>query len=398
MGDAVYALWLEEIAPERLQKLPSVLTLAAEGVTASLIPLPPMERGNCYYQTLTGMGPAKLGRFDAVRPVGYQVHNNTGVPEGASRHLLPEILSANGLTAMFFELGIEDAPSVLAAASAGCIMMRVRDAACASDDALDAVVAQCMECAGRSGHVILLTDVWSPPPRQLINVNDFLAQIGLLETQPGVHPAGEIVWPETLAYGLGAGQVWLNMRGREPQGVVAPGREYDDVRSALIETLRDDWRDPETGEPVLSQVLAREEAFSGEYLFRAPDLVAICRPGYAPSPRAAVLELDGASVHSSGHHSDMPAAAPYALLVGCGPALCAGVEVSGRLIDIVPNLLYLMGQPIPTHVDGRVIAEMFTRAHCEQTPMVQVQDESASLSEEEEGAIVGRLQALGYLG
>lgn len=398
MGEGVDILWLGGIAPERLRALASIRMIAAQGVDVRLLPLPLAETITCYYQTLTGMGSGKLGRFDAVRPVAYEPQEEAEVPEGAWRRELPDLLSAGGRAATLLETDIEHALSTGERESADCLITRLRYAGSADDAALDALVSQHAASMGAAGHMLVLTDVWSPPPRRLVNVNTFLANMGLLEARSGAHPGSEIVWSETLAYGLGTGQVWLNMRGREPAGTVKPGREYDDVRSTLIDLLCDEWRDPETGEPVVAQVLTREDAYTGEHLFRAPDLIVVYRPGYAASPRAAALDLDEASVQPGSQDSPIPAEEPGACLIGRGPALATGAEASGRLIDIAPSVLYLLGAPIPQHLDGHVMTEMFSSAYRERTPVVWTENDATALSGEEEDVIKGRLQALGYLG
>jgi predicted AlkP superfamily phosphohydrolase/phosphomutase len=188
------------------------------------------------------------------------------------------------------------------------------------------------------------------------------------------------------------------MRGREPQGIVAPGAEYEDVCNALIGALRNDWRDPMTGEPVVEQALRKEDAYTGEYLFSAPDLVITWRPGYAPSARAAALRLDGAPVQVSDRPGARAASVPYARLIASGPAFLPGGCAIGRLVDVVPSVLYLFGLPIPAHLDGHVMSDLFSSAYRDQTPIIHASAEVAPLSMEEEEAIVDRLAALGYLG
>jgi hypothetical protein len=311
---------------------------------------------------------------------------------------LPDLARSAGQTIALVEAEVAQAGSALDDVSADGIVLRVSDAARASDDALESLVRRCAGRAGTAGTVIVLSDAWSPAPRRLVNVNSFLAEAGLLETRAGAASSREIAWAETLAYGLGTGQIWVNMRGREPQGIVNPGREYDDVRAALVDALRNDWRDPETDELVVAQVLTKEEAFAGEYLFKAPDLVLAYRPGYAPSPRAAALDLDIASIQPGEAGAAALAAEPTARLIGRGPALASGATTSGRLIDIVPSLLYLLGMPVPPQVDGEVITDLFTPAYREQHPVRRSEHDTAALTAEEEDVIVGRLQALGYLG
>lgn len=389
--------WLEGIAPERLRALPAVQALAARGVDARLTPMPLAEATNCYYQTLTGLGSGKLGRFDAVRPVAYTARAEANAPEGAWKRALPDLVRAGGRTAIELDGPVQEALDASTDAQVDCTLARIRDAGRCDDGMLDAIIRRCSDHIGSAGHVVLITDVWNPPPHRHVNVNNFLADVGLLECAPDGQ-SERIVWPETLAYGLGAGQLWLNLRGREPQGAVAPGSEADEVRATLIDLLLNEWRDPETGDPIVAQALTKEEAYTGEHMFNAPDLVVVYRPGYAPSPRARALALDEASVLPGESNTSGSDQSPAACLIGAGPALTSGAEVAGRLIDVVPSVLYLVGLPIPRHLDGQVMAALFSPAYRERTPVVHATGDATTLSEDEEDVIVGRLQALGYIG
>ncbi|MFP4590239.1 MAG: alkaline phosphatase family protein [Halobacteriales archaeon] len=81
----------------------------------------------------------------------------------------------------------------------------------------------------------------------------------------------------TRAYALAPGRFYLNLAGREPRGAVAE-EEYEVVRAALAEELRD-WHGPD-GDPVVEEVLLREDHYRGPHLDLAPDLVALPAPGF----------------------------------------------------------------------------------------------------------------------
>ncbi len=397
MKNSVCLLWLEEVRSERLAAVPFLAEQAKNGVDLQLAPLPLSEKSVSYYQALTGMGSGKFGRFDAVYPSGYKAQEDTSVPDGAYGRLLPDILRTKKLAVSFFETKNRAILKALADQPFDCVIVRLLDMGNTSNNELDALLRQCAEQLPAGAHLLVLTDAWSQPPQKLVNINDFLADVGLLEVGEDRDQA-HIVWPETLAYGLGTGQVWVNLRGRDSQGIVGSGSEYQDVCDALINELRTNWRDPETNELVVEQVLRREEAYSGDYLFKAPDLIVVYRPGYAASPKAASLDFDGQSVRASGQTLDTPPSAPFARLIGSGPCLASGHVETGKLVDLVPSLMYLLDRPVPTYVDGNVISTMFTQSYREQTPIRQLDSDDDLLSDEEEGMIVDRLRDLGYLG
>ena len=392
-------LWLADIDPASIEALPSLQEMRAHGADLRLAPLPPAEKGQCYYQSLTGMGPAKFGRFDAVQAEGYQVLPAPGLTENSPQWLLPHLLQSRKLAAVFEEITDVEGLNVLATREFDCALIRLRNAGSFTLEALDAILARYLELAAARGHVFVMTDVWHAPAHTLVNVNDFLVDTGLMEVSGARRPAN-IIWPETLVYGLGAGQVRVNLRGREPQGVVSSGREYQEVCDALTYELRNSWLDPRTNEPVVDHVYKKNDLYSGDYLFKAPDLVTVYRPGYAPSARAAALDLDGTSISPAGNPSSVQALlAPYARLIGYGPALLASTsQQQAALIDVAPTLLYLLGQPIPRRMDGEVAAALVTPAYREQHKIRRIDEAEHARSDEEEGLIVDRLRDLGYLG
>src|SRR5262249_34218829 len=115
----------------------------------------------------------------------------------------------------------------------------------------------------------------------------------------GMHRFGGIAWSDTAAYSEELDyhpSVWLNLRGREPEGTVEPGA-YEHVRERVVEILRA-WRD-DSGRPVAEAVWRREEAYTGPFTDGAPALLLeFARVGgYSPSclrsdgPGAAVRRL-----------------------------------------------------------------------------------------------------------
>jgi len=396
MKNSACILWLEGVNPEMLSAVPGLAELAQEGVDIRLTPLPLVEKSVCYYQTLTGMGAGKLGRFDATYPEAYAARAEEGMPEGALGHLLPDILRARKSPVIFLEARDAGALYALAEQPYDCAIVRF-DARAADEHSLETIVQHCRNMKNPETHLLVLTDVCRPEPHTLVNSNDFLADVGLLEVGES-RCRDDIVWHETLAYGLGQGQIWVNLRGREQQGCVSSHHEYQEVCDALIDELRTGWLDPDSHEPVVERVLRKEEAYHGDYLFKAPDLIVAYRPGYAASPRARQLDFDGTGMRRSGSPVSAVEQPPYGRLLAIGPGLASGFSGTASLLDVMPSMLYLLGQSIPVNVDGTIITSMFTKAYCRQTPVERVGDAESALSAEDEGLIVDRLRALGYLG
>ncbi len=221
------------------------------------------------------------------------------------------------------------------------------------------------------------------------------------------HRFGGIAWERTVAYSEELDyhpSVWLNLRGREPEGVVAP-RDYRAVRDDVADSLRE-WRDAE-GRPVLARVLPREEVFHGPAVEEAPDL--ILEPalvdGYSPSccrsdgpgpslRRLAPTEFGGGRGQgmNGAHRRD-------GLVVLAGP----GVAPVGRLpgadiVDILPTLLALAGLAVPDGLDGAPIAAALAAPPRHAPDEVRIDDGMAMpLDPGARREIAARLAALGYV-
>ena len=217
----------------------------------------------------------------------------------------------------------------------------------------------------------------------------------------------DVDWGRTQAYSLGnVGQIRINLAGREPFGCVQPGAEYEQVRSSIIERLAT-LRDPKTGEAVVETVYRREELYSGDYLDEAPDIVFL--------PRR--LEYFGFGEYEFGSHKIIEAMKRgisgthrmNGIFMAYGAAVRKGVEIqNANLTDLAPTILHLMGEAVPAHMDGRVLAAALREDFepvIRQRSAVAVDSDAHSgpsagevLSAEEQKVLADRLRSLGYVG
>jgi predicted AlkP superfamily phosphohydrolase/phosphomutase len=213
----------------------------------------------------------------------------------------------------------------------------------------------------------------------------------------------DVDWTKTKAYSMGnVGQIYINVRGREPMGSVEPGAEYERVRERVMSHLKE-LRDPDTGEEIVESIYRREEVYQGKEAEHAPDIVFIPKRleyfGFGEYEFGSHKIVDPMKRGISGTHR------MNGIFLAYGAAVRAGVEVEGAsLVDLAPTILHLMSVPIPEHVDGRVLDELF-HPDFEPAPVNgqhRSQDEALSLGEgltEEEKQIVSeRLRNLGYIG
>ncbi len=220
--------------------------------------------------------------------------------------------------------------------------------------------------------------------------------------------ASDVDWSNTTAYAMGGNLagVYLNAKGREPQGLVEPGSEYEWLRREIIEGLKS-ILDPDTGETVFSDVFPREEVYSGQSLEQAPDIVFRTINDHYVAQGAQefmffsnrVMDLPRWPPDSGTHYRD-------GILIMYGRPFQAGNYLSGaEIVDLAPTILFLMGVPIPTDMDGKVLEAAFEAQYLAQRPIHYAMPEPEDLpdltvdySAEEEMAIAKRLQDLGYLG
>jgi len=174
------------------------------------------------------------------------------------------------------------------------------------------------------------------------------------------NPFANIEWGKTRAYSYGLfGNIFLNVKGREPQGIVNEGSEYEKVASSLIHLLHE-LKDPDDGKKVVSRVYRRQELYDGSYVKDAPDLIVVMRD-YEYITRGG-YEFIGESLfsrpeinHSGNHRRN-------GISFFLGPNIKKGFRFSEiQIIDLLPTALSIMGIPIPGDVDGRVVEEIFER-------------------------------------
>jgi predicted AlkP superfamily phosphohydrolase/phosphomutase len=205
-----------------------------------------------------------------------------------------------------------------------------------------------------------------------------------------------LVWRRTRAYVALAemyGLLYVNVRGREPGGVVSPGPAQQALAEEIAARLRA-VRDPRDGAPVFSEVVRGDVAFPEDPLGRRPDLVLIPRPEYSVYRDLNHRRWVDHYPVTSGTHR------PEGIFIAAGEGIRPGrLACDAELVDLAPTILATAGLPVPNDMDGRVLEEIFLSAPAvaRAAPAARAPDVDATLSPEEEALLVERLRSLGYM-
>lgn len=200
--------------------------------------------------------------------------------------------------------------------------------------------------------------------------------------------------------------VYLNLQGREPEGIVSSERREEAilrVRAALLQA-----RDPWNGQRVVSAVHRREALFEGPWLSRAPDLLVDLEldDGYSynlmPSASAAAdcgswRKLD-ASEHIGKKGRSLPGShRPEGFFAMSGPRVRAAGRIESHIADATASLLARLELGVPTSFSGRVLWEALV-TQSEDTSTLPEMPLEPTRSRRDSSRVEKRLRALGYLG
>ncbi|MDZ7342817.1 MAG: alkaline phosphatase family protein [candidate division KSB1 bacterium] len=169
-----------------------------------------------------------------------------------------------------------------------------------------------------------------------------------------------IDWAQTQAYFISTNVqgININLQGREPQGIVTPGQQYERLRDKIIGELYR-LKDPYTLEDVVDEIYRREDVFKGDYVQNAPDIIFVPHQYnyYLDSNKRTSLLCIGSA------KDDYPVYAyhePRGIFFITGPDIKKGKQLNGiDIYDVAPTVLHLLGLPIPRDFDGRVLSAIF---------------------------------------
>jgi len=218
---------------------------------------------------------------------------------------------------------------------------------------LDSAVGDIVKRYGNEATIIVLSDHGFANFKRQFNLNTWLRDNGYLGPAESTSVLSDVDWSQTRAYGLGINGLYVNLRGRERDGIVEPGQEKEELLNELVtklEAVRDT-----NGKQVIRKAHRTDAAYRGAATKLAPDIVIGYRRGYRASwttclgdmTKEVLLEND--SAWSADHCADV--------------LEVPGVVFANRpiatqtpaLIDIAPSILTDFGLDVPASMEGKNI-------------------------------------------
>ena len=222
---------------------------------------------------------------------------------------------------------------------------------------IDEMIGRMMErCDDRNTALMVLSDHGAVSFRRGVDVNRWLIDNGYMalkrDAVAGAKYLANVDWSRTRAYGGGLAGIFLNLKGREAQGIVEPGEEADRLRDELCAKL-EGLTDPETGEVAIAKMYNSLKCYQGPYKGEAQDLMIGYNEGYRVSWESAIGDItdsvfnDNTKAWSADHCVD-PRLVPGVFF--CNRDLDCDAP---RIMDLGPTTLSLFGVDTPDFMDGR---------------------------------------------
>jgi len=233
---------------------------------------------------------------------------------------------------------------------------------------MDAIVGDAMRAAEKkNAALIVLSDHGFASFRKSVNYNTWLVINGYMTLKAGVQAKERNVemlfdsgtfwenvdWSRTRAYAMGLGEMYINLKGREAQGIVNPGAEYDALKQELKAKLVK-MQDPIDGNYPVRRVLTREEVYKQFDPNVIPDLYVTNNDGYRVSWQTSLGGIPKELIEPnkqtwSGDHCSVD------------PEIVKGIFFFNRKVaterppyiaDVYPTVLGLLGVKPPYELDG----------------------------------------------
>jgi predicted AlkP superfamily phosphohydrolase/phosphomutase len=170
-------------------------------------------------------------------------------------------------------------------------------------------------------------------------------------------------WKDSVAFDIPSdytGTVRINLKGREPKGKVDP-KDYDALCEKIAAEFRE-LKDPDTGQPLVSEIVFPHKKYPGDHMMDFPDIVIkwvnAAHITAMASPKVGEIRIPDIPDARTGAHNDVG----FFLAVGNDVRHDEGEQPQIYVWDFAPTILRYMGLPIPDDMDGEPIDDIFQNA------------------------------------
>jgi len=224
---------------------------------------------------------------------------------------------------------------------------------------MDRTVGKALARLDEQTTLIVMSDHGFGPYYKAFSLNTWLLKNGYLALRDGATTGSlfkNVDWGRTRAYAVGLNSLFLNLRGRERNGIVAPGNEAEALLKELKEKL-EKVTDPENGKRVIRRAHIARDVYSGAYVGRAPDIIMGYDWGYRTSWESALGDITAelltvSKEKWSGDHCGATEIVPGVLFASNKIELA-----QPHLYDLAPTILAEFGIAKPADMIGKNVFE-----------------------------------------
>ena len=223
----------------------------------------------------------------------------------------------------------------------------------------DRVLGEAVSQIDENTTLIVLSDHGFAPFYRQMHLNRWLYDEGYLVLKPGVRPSDVewlmgVDWSKTRAYALGINSLYLNLKGREGQGIVQPGREADALVDEIAAKL-EEVRDPQNGQQMVVHAYKSRECYHGPYVGTAPDIIVGYAWGYRGSDASATGQIPDRLVEDNTNKWSGDHCADYHHVPGVLFANRPITHDEPSLYDLAPTILAEFGIAKRSWMVGRSV-------------------------------------------
>ncbi|MCS6884256.1 MAG: alkaline phosphatase family protein [Acidobacteriota bacterium] len=211
---------------------------------------------------------------------------------------------------------------------------------------VDKLLGEVYERLDTSTTFMMCSDHGFTKIEQQVYLNYWLKSNGYLSFTSDTPKSIEEIGSNSRAFALDPTRIYINLKGKYPQGTVSTG-EYERLRSEIADGL---LSLEHNGQRILQRVFMKEEIFRGPLLEQAPDLVVLSNYGYDMKGATNKQVLMDTELFTGMHTQD-----DAHLLIGRRGTARPSIERKPHICDIAPTILKELDIAVPPDMVGRAL-------------------------------------------